>query len=209
MYRTLFSLWTTFVLCSAHPGIEIVNDELLPAETTGNSKNLVRAVSQIMMNDSKTLKDQLLEASDSGNLSSVVLALEHGADIESFSDNYQHENALQVAAVNGHLDVVKYLVERGANLEAVHEDGEMITALHFAAMSGELEVLEYLIGKKANIETKDARGLTPLKNAALRDLFDVVKILADHGADINTNCKEFGMNAIHFTISSRGGKQIH
>ncbi len=111
--------------------------------------------------------------------------------------------------MNGHLDVVKYLVERGANLEAVHEDGEMITALHLAALNGEIEVLEYLIGKKANIETKDGRGLTPLKNAALRDLFDVVKILADHGADINTNCEAFGMNAIHFAISSRGGKDMH
>ncbi len=125
-------MWTTTVLCSAHPGIENVNDEPLPVETTGNSKNLVRAVSQIMTVDSKTLNDQLLEASDSGNLSSVALALEHGANIESFSDNYQHENALQVASVNGHLEVVKYLVERGANLEAVHEDGEMTTALHLA-----------------------------------------------------------------------------
>ena len=69
-------MWTTIALCSAHPGIETVNDELLPVETTNNPNHLDRAVSQIMTVDSKTLNDQLLEASDSGNLSSVVLALE-------------------------------------------------------------------------------------------------------------------------------------
>jgi len=201
MYQALFSIWTTIVLCSAHPGTEA-----LPVETSDNPNHLVPAVSQIMMNDSKTLNDQLLEASDSGNLSSVVLALEQGADIESFSDNYQHENALQVAAVNGHLEVVKYLVERGANLEAVHEDGEMTTALHLAALNGEMDVLEYLIGKKADIETKDARGLTPLKSTAWRGQFDVVKRLADHGADINTNVGVYGMNGIHYTITSNAGK---
>jgi hypothetical protein len=40
MYRALFSLWTTIVLCSAHPGIEIVNDELLPVEMTNNPNHL-------------------------------------------------------------------------------------------------------------------------------------------------------------------------
>ena len=153
------------------------------------------------------LNAALLEASESGKLSGVASALDHGADIECFSGNLQ--NPLQVAALSGHLDVVKYLVEKGANLEALHESGEKLTALHYAALNSKLDVLEYLIEKKANIETKDMSEMTPLKSTAWRGIFDSTRCLADHGADINTICGWLGKNGIHLTISSNGGKIIY
>jgi ankyrin repeat protein len=134
----------------------------------------------------------------------VKCLVDHGADIEGFSGNLQ--NSLQIATINGHLNVVKYLVEKGANLEATPDINDKTTALHYAAVYYKLDVLEYLIGKGANIETKDGTDLTPLANTAWRGLFDVVKCLVDHGADINTKVGAYGKNGIHYMISSNDGK---
>ena len=78
--------------------------------------------------------EKLIDASKTGDLSSVKYLIEMGADVHA-DDDY----ALRWAAEYGHLDVVRYLIERGADVHAGDD-----WALGWASRNGHLDVVKYL-----------------------------------------------------------------
>ena len=78
--------------------------------------------------------EKLIDASKTGDLSSVKYLIEMGADV-----HVRYYWALGRAAERGHLDVVKYLIENGAD---VHADDDYV--LRWASRNGHLDVVKYL-----------------------------------------------------------------
>lgn len=82
----------------------------------------------------------LIEASSIGDIRNVALLLQHGADIDTITD--EDETALTFAVVNEFPDVVKALIEAGANVN--WRDTKGWTAQTYAVNGGNLEIIRLL-----------------------------------------------------------------
>lgn len=108
------------------------------------------------------------------NLGKVKYLVEkRGADI-----NGENGEPLRQASRYGHLEMVKYLVEHGANVNA--KDNYNNVALAVASECGLLEVVKYLLANGAIID-----GYV-LYRTALGGKVEVMKLLIENGADINS-----------------------
>jgi ankyrin repeat protein len=77
------------------------------------------------------------------------------------------------------------MLENGADIQ-LRSKGERKTALHFAAEGGIPACCELLLATvDARLEARDALGFTPLMLAAETGAVDSVKLLLQHGADVN------------------------
>ena len=75
------------------------------------------------------LGDDLLQATEYGDLAEVKRLLEEGADV-----NFHYNiTALMWAAYYGHIEIVGFLIEAGANVNQQDNNGN--TALLFAALN--------------------------------------------------------------------------
>ena len=108
---------------------------------------------------------------------------------------------LQAAAALGHIERVSVLCTAGAQLEATdtksryrthshcivahrRPDG-LRTALHWASLRGHSGVVSLLILLGAKIDSLTLAGLTPLHEAACEGFAEVVRVLAENGANVN------------------------
>ncbi|KAK4163263.1 hypothetical protein QBC43DRAFT_213093 [Cladorrhinum sp. PSN259] len=83
------------------------------------------------------------------------------------------------------VEVVRLLVNRKADIEAV--DSSKQTPLHRAVFSNNLEVARYLIKTAGANADGSGIGESPLTRACNKVSLDMVKLLVEHGADINTS----------------------
>ncbi|KAF3492253.1 uncharacterized protein GIQ15_01770 [Arthroderma uncinatum] len=123
----------------------------------------------------------LQRAASIGNIESVKIFVERGADV----NNENEGTALWRAAENGHFEVVKYLLEHGAEIES-HTSGR--SALQIAARNGHEEVVRYLVelhGADVNAPECESFRLTALQTAAEHGHVGIVKYLLEHGANVN------------------------
>ena len=144
-----------------------------------------------------------------GHLEVVKLLLDNGAAV----DDNAHDGStpLIIAAAGGYLDVVKLLLEKGANPTA---EASGLTPLRYAEAKGHTEIAELL--QKANIEFLRVRPIfdaatagdvasartqlvadrtlvdarnhagTPLVVAARQGHLDVVRLLIEKGAELES-----------------------
>ena len=81
--------------------------------------------------------EELIDAARYGDLETVKLLIENGADIDAKDkDGY---TVLMYASNNGNLEIIKYLVENGADINIKDKNGD--TALNYARTEGIKEVL--------------------------------------------------------------------
>ena len=117
------------------------------------------------------------------------------------------KTSLLYAARDGHLDTVQLLLSSGANIEQADADG--VTPLLMAILNNQIPVGRLLIEQGANVNASDWYGETPLWAAVdLRDIdipaphrtdngvdrdsaFELIKRLAETGADVNARTKEY------------------
>ena len=115
----------------------------------------------------------LLFAARAGDLASVRLLADAGADVNDAADGL---SALVLATVRAHVDVALFLLEKGADANLA---GAGFTALHWASGSWETELTVTSI-------TPDREGEEWRTVAGLRERrIDLVKALLAHGADPN------------------------
>ena len=121
-------------------------------------------------------------AAESGDLSKIrFLILDRGLHVDA-EDNYAM-TLLQVASRHGHLEIVKFLIDNGAAVNAVEMDNR--SALHFATIRGHLSIVRFLLENNADVNLRKRLGLTPLHVVAqYSKQTDFVRVLLDHGADI-------------------------
>ena len=122
-------------------------------------------------------------AAKEGNLPTVQ-ALLTAPDIDIDAKKTNGATALIVAVDNRKDDAVKALINKGANVNTADNDGW--TPLIFAAKHGHLPTIQALLSASdIDIHAKNPDGKTALHVAAVRDKDHVVKVLIDHGAEVN------------------------
>ena len=139
----------------------------------------------------------LMAAARSGNVETVELLLERGADPNAF-ESLQHQTALMWAAAEGHTAAVGALLEAGADPDMQARETELterttrvdfpsggFTALMFAARNAHEATARRLIDGGADLNLTNADGATAMMIAVVNDRFDFAKTLLDLGADAN------------------------
>ncbi|TVU50608.1 hypothetical protein EJB05_01986, partial [Eragrostis curvula] len=79
-------------------------------------------------------------------------------------------NVLHAASAKGHLDICQFLIEEGPRLDVNSRSTQGHTPVLLAAFAGNLPVLSYLLDHGGDPAMPDARGLTPLHEAATNGL---------------------------------------
>jgi uncharacterized protein len=94
-------------------------------------------------------------------------------------------SALHLAARFGVVDAARLLLDNGATID-IKSLATGGTPLHTAASANRIDVAKYLIKRKAKLEIFDKTGSTPLMVAVSQADADMVEVLVDAGAAINT-----------------------
>src|SRR5215471_13577024 len=140
-------------------------------------------------------------AAEVGNAEVIRLLLEAGADADS--PNADGQTALMEVARTGNVETAELLVKHGAKVDAKERFGGQ-TALMWASARRHPEMMQFLISKGADVNARsidrdyqrhvtaegrpknlDSGGLTPLLYAARENCGGCVRVLLEHGADIN------------------------
>ena len=98
-------------------------------------------------------------------------------------------------------EAARLLLSHGADVNAVVTKGDAETALHFAAGRDNAELAALLIEAGADVSKVDAKGNTPLHEAAYSGSMEVAELLMQHGATLSKNKK--GRTPVHVAADSR------
>ena len=149
----------------------------------------------------------------------VQLLIDAGADVDT--QNNEGRSPLHVACKSGELDIVKMLVEAGAGVRATDNQG--CTCLMLAAWHGHTDIVRYLVGVpevELNHQSRAAASSnTALHLAARNKRTDVVQVLIDAGADIDTQnnlrhsplhyaCKKGARDIVKMLVRAGAGVRV-
>ena len=127
-------------------------------------------------------------AARAGHADILSLLIEHGADADG--QDRLRQTPLDRASRNGKLEAGQCLLDHGANIDAQNTDGW--TPLFCAVIYGHVEFARMLLNRGASINThNNSYGRTPLHWAVERRNFLTVRLLLEHGADVNA-CDRLG-----------------
>ena len=158
------------------------------------------------------LMTPLHAALDKGHLSTVMLLLERGADMEF--RGRRSWTPLHMASYHGYVEVVSWLIDRGVDVNVKslwetpiclaakrgHEEVVRLlldhgananywggdTPLYLASEGGHYNTVRLLLNHGADPNYEDIHGSTPLHLASRRGHNDIVRLLLDRGAKANT-----------------------
>jgi len=150
--------------------------------------------------------DEIHDAVKSGNLEKVKIFLQGNKDLMNQKDQ-QGKTPLHHAIETGHDHIAKYLIVQGADLDLKDENNDSL--LHYAAFMGSLEIADMLLKKGVtSINEGDKENMTPLHLSCERGHPEIVKLLLDHGADIEAK-DGMGRTPLAFTAGSRNMEVVH
>jgi ankyrin repeat protein len=116
---------------------------------------------------------------------------------------------LVAALAGGHFQIAKILWDNGAHLNVKGREGA--SPLHSAACLGHLQMVRVLLEYKADVSFRNLHGETPLHYVSKREwadreqlLDDVVRILIEHGEDINVRSDRDQSTPLH--LAARWGR---
>jgi ankyrin repeat protein len=105
-----------------------------------------------------------------------------GANVKTAND--YGATPMSEAAVIGNPKVLRALLGAGADVESANADGQ--TALMVIARTSNVEAAKLLLRKRANVNARETwRGQTPLMWAAAEGQPAMVKLLVEHGAEVD------------------------
>ena len=128
----------------------------------------------------------------------VQVLIDAGADIEAM--NFEDRSPLQWACITGVLDVVKVLVRAGAGVCVTDSRGS--ACLAHAAYKGRTEIVRYLLClPEVDVNRRNDYHDTALQEAVDMKRTEVVQVLIDAGADVDTQNNE-GRSPLHVSCKS-------
>lgn len=150
-------------------------------------------------------KEELFNASDTGNFPMAKQIIDTGVDVNS--KNEGGLTALHIAAtwndvlkdnaMAGKFEIAKILIRKGANINGVDNDG--YTPLHWAAEQQSLEFVKLLAENGAHIDVKDKYGSTPFHfvvATSWQGAVQVAEFLLENGARVDSR-DNFGNTPLH------------
>jgi ankyrin repeat protein len=126
-------------------------------------------------------------ASSEGHAKVVQILLDRDADVDAQGGLYG--NALCAASFGGHAKVVQMLLDRGADVNA--QGGDYGNALQAASYRGYEKVfLQMLLDRDADVNAQSGHFGNALQAGSFRGHEEVVQMLLDRGATVNSSDKE-------------------
>lgn len=147
------------------------------------------------------------EAAASGNLATVGLLLQRGADPNHVVD-HRGWSAIHWAAEEGHLEIVRVLLKAGANPNAASLSGT--SPLHCAANGGHLSIVKLLLAQGAEPVKSTCHGWTALHHAAFMGHSHVVQGLLEDDGIRSTALQQdnHGWSVLHLAVHSRDAATV-
>ena len=151
------------------------------------------------------------DAAYRGDIRMVQYLAERGAEIDMYGLGLP--NGLQNAAGKGHITLTKFLLSAGAELES---DGGHGTALQSAIAGHWPDIVLLLLEHGANpglvSEVRDRKTKplpSPLLHATMEGHMGIVKLLLEHGADVNAPSWYWGSSNLPLhTAAGKGDIEI-
>ncbi|KAK4221984.1 ankyrin repeat-containing domain protein [Podospora fimiseda] len=131
-------------------------------------------------------------ASYHGHTTIVSQLLNRGANPNSVNTQFGRTPLHQACQngkedIEGHVDIVSTLLAAGADINLQQKDG--VTALFIAAQQGHAAIVKLLLDNKAKQLPTHRAQTMPIHQAATGNHLDIVKLLLEGGADINSRYK--------------------
>ncbi len=140
--------------------------------------------------------DELIEAARLGDIASVGVLLDRGADVNGAA--VDGTTALHWAARGAHLEVAELLLRTGAGATA--EDRYGVTALHLAAVNGSTALIAALLDAGADPDASAPTGETALMTATRTGMTDAMALLIDRGAAVDARDPTYGQTALMLAV---------
>ena len=139
------------------------------------------------------------------SLDAVQFLLEHGADVNSQSDDLW--TPLHIAVLNEWLSVARMLLDHQADVNSRNRDGQ--SPLHLLSSLGTSQgeddgsdIAKLLLECGANVDEKDKDNATPLHLASYNKNLKIVRVLLDHGANADVE-KNRGETPLQLALTRR------
>lgn len=133
------------------------------------------------------LSGLLIEAINKGDISRLKKLLDETSNSSAVNGKICGNPPLMYAAFYGRLDMCRLLLDRGAEIDMMNASGA--TALMWAVKEHRIPVVKFLVEHQANVNVMDKKGFSPLHYAVKlpnpKEALEVVKLLAEAGADVN------------------------
>jgi ankyrin repeat protein len=135
-----------------------------------------------------------------GQADMVSVLLRNGADLNASSG----AAVLNIAVKAESVVVIELLVQHGVDVTFICPDG--VSALHLAACNDRVDIAIFLITHGSNVSAFFTVGThgTSLMVAADRSRLEMVRLLIENGADLNTKEKG-GLTALMLAIKAGAG----
>ncbi|KAI3658667.1 hypothetical protein MP638_006731 [Amoeboaphelidium occidentale] len=137
------------------------------------------------------LQTPLFKASQNGHTETLLALIGEGADV--LAEDEAGRLCTHLCAASGYMDCLDILFREGSSLARADRKGA--TPLHEAAFHGRAEILLYVLvetnslnsmdEEAVKISCRDCNGVTPLHWAAVNGHLPSVRVLVEHGADLN------------------------
>lgn len=135
----------------------------------------------------------------------VKFLLDNGVSADARSPN--SSTALLQAVQSGKTNVIQLLIDRGANKECVQRDSYW-TPLFEAVRSEKKNVVAQLLKNKVRVDARGYNLETPLYTAAQLGNVDIIKMLIDHGANIEARLMQNGRTPLYEATSEGHMKAV-
>jgi len=133
----------------------------------------------------------LIDAADNGDINKVKALIKSGVNVNSYYVPYGY-SSLSVAIMSCHLEIVELLVENGADINDTNIRG--VTPLLDASWGNStvddyrtiVKIVKLLLLNGADPNIEDNKRTTPLMAASIVGNIDIVKLLVNAGASLDT-----------------------